>query len=163
MIYNQLKIFDKKEKQKIINMLDEQFGIDDFSGLIVKRGKERLFLFQGNFSPKEIKELERTIPIERVGVYFGKIVLGKDNSEKIRLSIDGVQIFREQIKKNIFELNDEQAREWMLGRELLIKTGKKDFLIIKYKDNFLGCGKASEEKITNFIPKNRRLKEKSIN
>ena len=28
-------------------------------------------------------------------------------------------------------------------------------------DNLLGCGKASAEKITNFIPKNRRLKEKN--
>ena len=31
---------------------------------------------------------------------------------------------------------------------------------MKYKDNFLGTGKASENKISNFIPKNRRLKEK---
>ena len=49
----------------------------------------------------------------------------------------------------------------MKGNELEIQTGKKGFLIIKYKNDFLGCGKASEPKITNFIPKNRRLKEKS--
>ena len=28
---------------------------------------------------------------------------------------------------------------------------------MKYKDDFLGSGKASEKKISNFIPKNRRL------
>ena len=49
-----------------------------------------------------------------------------------------------------------------IGEELQIETGKKDLLILKYKDDFLGCGKASEKKITNFIPKNRRLKSKTI-
>jgi len=47
-----------------------------------------------------------------------------------------------------------------MGRELNIKTGKRDFLIIKHGDDFLGTGKVSEEKIGNFIPKNRRLKER---
>jgi len=47
----------------------------------------------------------------------------------------------------------------MKGNELEIKTGKKGFLIMKYKNNFLGCGKASELKIGNFIPKSRRLKK----
>jgi len=31
---------------------------------------------------------------------------------------------------------------------------------MKYKNDFLGTGKASENKIGNFIPKNRRLKHK---
>ena len=49
----------------------------------------------------------------------------------------------------------------MKGSELNLKSGMKGFVIIKYKNEFLGTGKASEEKISNFIPKNRRLKEKS--
>jgi len=48
----------------------------------------------------------------------------------------------------------------MQGSELQITTGKKGYIIIKYKNDFLGTGKASENKITNFIPKNRRLKYK---
>ncbi len=35
------------------------------------------------------------------------------------------------------------------------------FVVIKHKKDFLGTGKASENKISNFIPKNRRLREKS--
>ncbi|MCH8325462.1 MAG: hypothetical protein IIB83_02685, partial [Bacteroidetes bacterium] len=69
---------------------------------------------------------------------------------------------KNQIKKNIFELNKEQAELWMKGSELNISTGKKGFLIMKYKDNFLGSGKASAEKIGNFIPKSRRLKNKGV-
>jgi len=153
---NFLKILSSKEKQKIVDKLKNQFGIKDVKGIFVQRGAERLFFFQGDFTKKQIHELERTLPIERVGVYFGKIM-----QNQIRLSLEGTHILKNQITKNIFELNKEQAEQWMKGNELEIQTGKKGFLIIKYKNDFLGCGKASELKITNFIPKNRRLKEKS--
>lgn len=153
-----IKIFNKNQKKEIENKLREQFGILEIPGEILQRGKERLFLYQGNLSPRMIENLDRgRLNIERVGVYFGKIV---ENIGEIRLSIEGTQLLKDQIKKNIFELNEEQMEEWMKGRELLIKTGKKGILIMKYEKDFLGCGKASEEKITNFIPKNRRLKEK---
>ena len=49
----------------------------------------------------------------------------------------------------------------MKGNELNIKSNLKGFVVIRYKDDFLGCGKASAEKITNFVPKERRLKEKN--
>jgi len=150
-----LKILNINEKKKIEKSLKLQFGINHIQGLLVKRGEERIFLFRGNLNPKQILELEKKIPLERVGIYFAKIV-----RDKPRLSMEGTQILKDQIKKNIFELNKEQAEQWMSGQELNIKTGKRRFLIMKYKDNLLGCGNASEEKITNFIPKSRRLKIK---
>ncbi len=151
----QLKILNKNQKTEIKNKLNKQFGINEIQGIIVKRGAERLFFFQGSFDKKQIKKLESTVPIERVGVYFGKIQV-----DEMRLSIEGVHLLKNQIKKNIFELDKKQTEQWMKGQELNIKTGKKRFLIMKYKDDFLGCGKASAEKISNFIPKSRRLKEK---
>ena len=150
-----LKILSINEKKKIEKSLKEQFGIIEISGLLVKRGEERIFLFQGNLSPKEITELEKIIPLERIGIYIAKMI-----RDEPKLSIEGAQILKDQIKKNMFELNKEQAEQWMSGQELNIKTGKRGFLIMKYKDDLLGCGKASEEKITNFIPKSRRLKIK---
>ena len=53
----------------------------------------------------------------------------------------------------------ERGRE--LGRDKSVKQKLHGFLIMKYKDDLLGTGKASENKITNFIPKSRRLKERS--
>ena len=150
-----LKILNKKEKAEIEKKLNNQFGVDFIPGMIVARGEERLFLFSGDLSEKGIRLLEKCTFIERIGVYFAKII-GND----IRLSIEGSQILKEQIKKNVFSLDSKQAEEWMKGRELLIKTGKRGFLIMKYEEDFLGSGKASEEKIGNFIPKNRRLKER---
>ena len=153
-----LTILNKKQKQEILKKLGEQFGIKDIPGEIIMKGKEKLFLFSGSFTERQIKELEKITVIERIGVYFAK---RDEYSNKIRLSIEGSQILKSQIKKNIFELNENQLEQWMKGYELQIKTGKKDFLIIKYHENFLGSGKASEEKIGNFIPKIRRLKEKN--
>ena len=50
----------------------------------------------------------------------------------------------------------------MSGSEILIKTNLKGFVIIKHKKDFLGSGKASENKIGNFIPKERRLKKRDV-
>lgn len=218
---NTLKILSQQEKQEILEKLNEQFGIKEMQGTILKFGEEKLFLFQGSLTEPQIKKLEQIIPIERVGIYFAKIQEGQ-----IRLSIEGTYLLKNQITKNIFEINEEQAEQWMMGQEILLddinesnkkelinndetiskgfdelkkdeltndKTisnsheknliikkksissevrqtlgwvGKKSvdkkpkgFAIIKFKDDFLGCGKASEHKITNFIPKNRRLKK----
>jgi len=153
---NYLKFLNNKEKQKIVDKLNKQFGIKEIPGILSMRGKERLFLFQGDLDAKQIKELEKTIPIERIGVYFAKTI-----AEEIKLSIEGIHLLKNQITKNIYEINTKQMQQWMMGRELDVQSGKKGFVIMKHDDDFLGSGKASEKKITNFIPKNRRLKEKN--
>ena len=155
---NGIKILNQKEKAEIESQLKEQFGISKILGKIFMRGEERLFLFSGDFDESRIKSLEKVAFMERVGIYFAK--KEKDRKE-IRLSIEGIQALQNEIIKNIFEIPDEMVEQWMSGRELNIKTGMKGFIVIKNKNDFLGCGKASEEKIGNFIPKNRRLKEKS--
>ena len=93
--------------------------------------------------------------IERIGAYFAKV---DEKTGDIRLSLEGSQILKPN--KNIFEINSEQTQDWMMGRELGIKTGQNGFLIMKHGNDFLGTGKASKDKIGNFIPKNRRLKDK---
>lgn len=150
-----LKIFDEKEKAELLKKLSERFGIKDVPGIITMRGKERVFLYLGSLTKNQIQKLGENFPVERVGVYFCKI-----SDDEVRLSIEGAHLLKDQIKKNIFELNDEQAEQWMNGNELNLKSGMNGFVIMKYKDDFLGTGKASELKITNFIPKNRRLKSK---
>ena len=153
-----LKILNEKQKEDIEMKLNEQFGIKEIPGEVIMMGKEKLFLFSGSFDKKQIKKMNYFTNIERIGIYFAKI---DERTHDIRLSIEGVYILKDQIKKNIFNVPTQLVEEWMKGRELNIKTGKKGFIVIKYKDDFLGTGKASEEKISNFIPKIRRLKEKN--
>ncbi len=152
-----IQVLNQKQIQEVHRSLREQFGIDKIPGRIMKLGEEKLFLFTGDAADEEIKKLENIVPVERLGVYFAKII-----REDVKLSIEGSQILKEQVKKNIFELDDEQAEKWMMGQELNLKSGKKGFVVMKYEDNFLGCGKASEEKISNFVPKMRRLKNREV-
>ena len=154
---NPIKIFSEEEKEEIKEKLNKQFGITNIPGKILMRGEERLFLYSGNLSDEQIRNLEDVAFLERVGSYFAKF----EDGEQIRLSIEGVQILQNQITKNIFEIPSELVEQWMKGNELNIKTDFRGFVIIKYRNDFLGTGKASENKISNFIPKNRRLKEKS--
>ena len=156
-----LKIFNEEEKKKLVETLNSQFGIKSIQGIVTMRGKERLFLYKGSLTEKQIKNLEQDIPIERVGVYFAKLMPG----EGIRLSIEGSQILASQINKNTFELSDKEAEEWMYGRDILLedlkKKPKQGLLIMTHKGDFLGTGKVSENKIGNYVPKNRRLKNRS--
>ena len=152
----EIKILNSKEKKEITKKLNEQFGVEHIQGALVKSGQDRIFFFSGEISEREIHELEREVPIERVGVYFARIL-----NDFPKLSIEGTQILKEQIKKNIFELNKEQLDDWMKGRDLQIKSEQRGFFVMKYKNDFLGCGKISAEKISNFIPKARRLKSKT--
>ena len=151
-----IKILSRRERQEIENYLHEQFGIENIPGTLIQKGEERIFIFTGSLSEGEINKIRDAVFIERIGIYFAKII-----ESDVKLSIEGTILLGEQIKKNVYELDANQVEPWMKGQDLDIKTGKKGFLIVKYKDDFLGCGKASEEKIGNFIPKSRRLKEKS--
>ena len=151
-----IKILSLHEKRKIEQQLEEQFGIKEIPGEIIAWGSERLLLFTGEAEKYELEKIIESAALEKIGVYFAKVINGE-----LKLTIEGSQILNEQIKKNIFEIDDEQAEEWMMGRELNISTGMKGFVVVKNKENYLGCGKASEHKITNFIPKERRLKNKS--
>lgn len=149
-----IKILSKNEKKEIEKKLNEQFGIKEIPRMLIKFGKDRIFFFSGKLKESEIRKIESEIPIERIGVYFARII---DDFPK--LSIEGTQILKYQISKNIFELNEEQLNEWMKGQDLLIKSEKRGFFAMKYNDDFLGCGKISEQKISNFIPKARRIKK----
>lgn len=152
-----LKKITGKELNNFIKKLNNQFGIKKIPGEIFMRGKERVFLFTGNFNEKELRNLEKATFIERIGTYIAKI-----EEYGIRLSIEGSQIFKDQITKNFVELNEKEKETWMMGHEILKPSENTGFVIIKYKNDMLGTGKASKEKITNFIPKSRRLKDKTI-
>ena len=155
MTTGRVMILNENHKKEIEKSLENQFGIKKILGTLIKRGKDRIYFYQGSLAEKEIIELTLTFPVEGVGVYIGRF-----EKNDFKLSIEGTQLLKDQITKNIFELNDNQVESWMLGQELNVKSGKKGLLVMKHEEDFLGCGKASEEKIGNFIPKSRRLKYK---
>lgn len=147
-----MKIINSSEKKNIIEKLDSQFGIKNLPYLLLKFGKDKIRVYSGNLSKTDLNILDKNIRIESIGLYFARI-----QEDGIRLTIDGTQLVKKQITKNILEINNKESIEWLKGQDLDIKE-ERSFKIIKNDNEFLGCGKSTGEKITNFIPKERRIK-----
>jgi len=151
------EFFDKKTHEKIAEELKENFGIERIPEKIMISGKEKMRAFTGNLTKEELRKLSEITFIESIGLY----IMNWQNDE-IRLTIDGATFFKDQIKKGIFEMNDKQFEEWMHGKDLEIKNEERGFRVMKYKKDFFGMGKLSAEKISNFVPKSRRIRTMEI-
>lgn len=147
-----MKIINSSEKKNIIEELNSQFGIKNLHYLFLKFGKDKIRIYSGSLSKTDLNILDKNVRIESIGLYFARI-----QQDGIRLTIDGIQLVKNQITKNILEINDKESMEWLKGQDLNIKE-ERSFKIIKNDNEFLGCGKSTGEKITNFIPKERRIK-----
>ena len=149
-----LEILHNKDKKRILEKLKEKYGIGKLPYLLIKAGKEKIRGFSGNLSKEEIMLLSRRLNVEAIGLYLMKEEGFKGD---IRFSFDAPSILN--IKKGIIEINDKQKEEWLKGQDLFIDDKTMGgSIVLKYKNNFLGAGKAGEGRITNFVPKERRIK-----
>ena len=130
-----MKIIYSSEKKEIIKKLNEQYGISKLPYLLLRFGEDKIRIYSGSLSNDELNTLAANLRIENIGLYFAK-----QEKDGIRLTLDGIQVLKEQITKNILELTDKQAEEWLRGFDLDIKTDR-GFKILKNNNEFLGCGK----------------------
>ncbi|MBU2589143.1 MAG: hypothetical protein KKF52_02540 [Nanoarchaeota archaeon] len=146
-----IKILNSKEIKKILKEL-EYFGFKDkLNYAFLKNNDDKIFLLSKKFGEIDTARLR----INNLGLYFGK-----QEKSGIRLTIEGTQLIKPS--KNVIELDDKQIRQWILGKDLEIKSEAKGFLVIKNKNDFFGCGAYKDGKLLNYIPKNRRLTSKNI-
>lgn len=145
-----LKPLNNKEAKKIVELVKKEFDIKDLKldYIFFKKKDGKIFLVSDDLRSFDFSKIR----VNSIGLYFGKL-----ENEEMRLSIDGSQLIGKKAK-NIVELDEEEAKEWLRGIDLDKKTDKKGFVIVKSKDDFLGCGKFKEDKILNYIPKSRRLR-----
>jgi len=144
-----MKWLNSREVKVIRKKIENQWGwcppMDDY--FFMARRDERVAIVS--------KEVER-LDIQRVntaGLYFVKIVSGE-----IKLTIEGSQIVGPKSKKNVVELNDEEVQQWIRGFDIPREGFTKGFLIIRNKNDYLGCTKHSGDKLHNLVPKERRIK-----
>lgn len=64
-------------------------------------------------------------------------------------------MLRDEIKKNLIEVSYEDAIKWLKGEDLDIPY--KGYVVLKWRNYFLGCGKGDGKKIRNYVPKERRI------
>jgi NOL1/NOP2/fmu family ribosome biogenesis protein len=147
------KFVRSAEKKKMISELSDRFGITDVPYLLIESGTEKVRAFSGSLSKEEILALAEMARVEGVGFYFlKKEITG------IRLSFDATQVLKDQITKNIVDIDEKQFQMWIRGYDLEIKMPRGVY-VIRHKGDFLGCGKSNEEKIFNHVPKERRIKK----
>jgi NOL1/NOP2/fmu family ribosome biogenesis protein len=145
-----LKVLGSREIKKIHELLKKRFSFEKrLDYVFFMSNKNRLYIINKDFSKIDLSKLR----VNSVGSYFGKI-----NKGEIRLSIEGSQLIGKDSKKNVLELEPKETKEWLRGIDLDKEYPDKGFIILKNNEDFLGCGKAIEGKILNYVPKNRRLR-----
>ena len=141
------KVLNAKEVKNILKLLKNQFG---YTGklpyIFLKTKKNKLYIIT-----KDITNLKNLNIISK-GLYFGLLY-----NNSLRLSIEGSQLIGPKSKKNIIELTKEAMLKWMRGQDLETTYSYNGFVILKYKDDYLGCGKCKNKKILNYVPKPRRI------
>jgi len=144
-----LKILNKKKIKKILSMLEQQFG---FKGKLdyafLRSEKNRIYIVNTDLSKIDLEKLN----INSLGLYFGTLA-----ENKIRLSIEGSQLIGPKSNKNILDINDAELKTWFRGEHVDDGDGLADFVLLKHKDDFVGCGKAVQGKILNYVSKSRRI------
>ena len=143
----QLKFLNSREVKAIMAQLESQFGFTDkIDAAFLKNEKDKVFLLTKDVANIDAKKLR----IDRAGLYFGEI-----RPDGIRLSIEGSQLIAAKAKKNVLEVTDSEASQWLRGETISIKA--EGYHIIRNHGDILGCGKAVEGKVLNYVPKERRI------
>src|SRR3989338_5693866 len=150
---HQLKILNSKEIKEIYRLIEKQWGAKlklDYAFL--RNSKSRVFIVNRDISKIDFSKLR----INSVGMYFCEV-----DELGIRLSIEGSQIVGHKAEKNIAEITEEQARQWLKGEDLEIRGDYSGFVILKCNNSgnndFLGSGKYRNGKILNYVNKGRRV------
>jgi len=129
-------------EQEILELLGKQFGVERLDFRIKKRGKNRLYAY---------RECELGVEEHHSGVYFGRL-----ERDGIRLSIEGCYLLKGQLKKNVIDVSREEMIKWLSGED--IERDVKGWVVLRWNDYYLGCGRGNGRFIRNFVPKDRRLK-----
>jgi NOL1/NOP2/fmu family ribosome biogenesis protein len=148
------KILNSKEAREVERILEENyacnFRLRDF--IVLLTADDKLWLCSRSLATIDLKNLKR---VNAIGLYFGKL----KRNRKIQLSIEGSMLVGSTAKKNVAIIED--VEDYMRGKDVLAecKNCEKDnFVIVKYKKDFLGSGVLREGgRIENILPKSRRM------
>ena len=55
------------------------------------------------------------------------------------------------------ELSEEEAKSYLRGEEIRIKSENKDLVVLTYQTLRLGFGKVSNNRLKNYLPKGLRM------
>ena len=137
----------------ILKYLRDRFGISkrifsDYSFIV--RG-EKIWIAFKDVLEKDLEGLN----IESVGLLFGRYF---EKQKRFKPTTNALQIFGRYATKNIVELDEKEKDRYIRGYDLEKKLNLEEgYVIVKFKNDVLGCGLYREGKIKNQIPKARKI------
>lgn len=146
-----IAFMNSKQMKRIYSLLDSQFGFSEkIDYVFVRTNKGKLYIVNRDVERIDLDKIR----INSMGMYFGEMT----NSEELRLSIDASQMLGPKCTKNILELDSEQIKLWMGGQDFELENDSNSFVLVKYKNDFVGCGKIKNKKLLNYVGKVRRIR-----
>lgn len=160
-----IDILDSPKKKNFLNGISY---LGDFKTnlLFLASGGEAIRAYSGHLTTNELLKIWRHFPVEGLGLYFGKQLTDRHGRREARIGLDALHLMKNQISRNIVELNEEQAGKWFRGNNIELNSEQKekcremkDFVAVKYKEDFVGTGKLTNQGILlSFLPKERRIR-----
>jgi NOL1/NOP2/fmu family ribosome biogenesis protein len=159
-----IHILDKTKKRKVLEGLN-YLGDLKMNELFIRTG-DRIRTFTGNLTNEQIMRIWSLFQIESIGLYFAKDFIDKRGNQETRISLDGLHSIQNQVTQGVVEIDNEQFEKWIEGNNLELSEQQKEkyknikgFVAVKYKEDFVGTGKITEQKaLLSFLPKERRRK-----
>jgi NOL1/NOP2/fmu family ribosome biogenesis protein len=155
---------NKSKKKKFLAGF-ENLGELKTNALLLATGTEKIRAFTGEIVTEDLMALWRLFPVDGLGLYVGKEILDKKSGRKeFRLSLDGLHFFKEQIKKDILILDEEETVSWFRGENVELENSNLNggkFVAVSDGEDLIGTAKVSNDGkvLVNFLPKERRRKE----
>lgn len=147
------KFLNSREIKELTIELEELYGINNLNNYqLIETGKRKIRAFSGSLLKEEMLKLAQSIRIEIIGMYM---ISKKD--DQARINFDALQILKNQITKNIIEINKEQLEKWIRGYDLEIRA-QRGTIVLKFEEDLVGVGKSNGERIFNYTPKERKIK-----
>lgn len=145
-----LKPLKAKEAKNIRKLIKDQWDaeLDEDIVFFMNTKEQKIFISNREIATVDFDKFN----INTIGLYMGELY-----KEELRPSIEGSQLIAKTAKKNILEINEDQAKEYMKGNDIEKETGLEGYIILKSKKDILGATRKKEKKLMNFFPKIRRL------
>ena len=137
-----------------IEIIEREYGIPKSFfknyGLTI-RGK-KLWIYE-----KTLENFERFwVSIGIVGFRISRI----EDKMILKPTTNFIQLFGKEFKKKIYELDNwEEVKLFVNGKNLEIKEkcDLKGYVVVKYEEHYLGCGRIEGKTLRNLVPKDRRI------
>lgn len=144
-----LEIQNTRFVKEVHKILEKQFGfVSKLDYVFLKNNKGKVFIISKDFSKIDFNKLR----INTIGFYLGELKNGE-----FRLSLEGCTLIGPGCSKNVFDLEEKQMKWYFEGLDLEMDLGAVNrFVILKFRDDFIGCAKYKNGKVFNFMPKEHR-------